>query len=72
MRLEQKLKRRSEKDIRCLKSKDFKLGGINRDSFIRLSFLFTIDKSRIDYKIGKLKSEKIKEVEKRLCEIFTR
>lgn len=63
---------RPDPDIIELKSKDFQAGVINRDNFIRPSTLFTIHKSRIDYKAGKLKKEKIKEVQDKLCEIFTR
>ena len=63
---------RPDPDILKLKSKDFKLGGINRDSFIRPSILFTIHKSRIDYKAGELRQEKIKQVEKQLIKIFIR
>lgn len=63
---------RPDPDLTDLKAKDFKSGGINRDSFIRPSTLFTIHKSRINYKAGKLKKEKIKEVQDKLVEIFTR
>lgn len=63
---------RPDSDLLDLKSKDFQLGGISRDSFIRPSILFTVHKSKINYKAGKIKQEKIREVEKKLCEIFTR
>jgi len=63
---------RPDPDLLELKIKNFQTGGINRDSFIRPSFLFTIHKSKISHKAGKIKQEKIKEVEKKLCEIFTR
>lgn len=63
---------RPDPDLLDLRSKDFQSGGISRESFIRPSVLFTIHKSKINYKAGKLKQEKIKEVEKTLCEIFTR
>ncbi|MDO8508102.1 MAG: type II toxin-antitoxin system PemK/MazF family toxin [Nanoarchaeota archaeon] len=63
---------RPDPDLVELKLKDFQSGSISRDSFIRSSILFTIHKSKIDYKAGKLKPEKIKEVEKKLVEIFTR
>jgi mRNA interferase MazF len=55
-----------------LKSKDFEAGGIKRDSFIRASVLFTVHNSKINYKAGKIKEEKIKEVENKLIELFTR
>lgn len=63
---------RLDQDLLDLKTKDFQSGGISRDSFIRPSVLFTIHRSKVEYKAGKLKQEKIKEVEKKLCEIFTR
>lgn len=63
---------RPDPDLLDLKIKDFQSGGINKDSFVRPSVLFTIHKSRIEYKAGKIKPEKIKEVEKKLVEIFTR
>jgi len=34
--------------------------------------LFTVHKSRINYKAGKIKQEKVKEVENKLVEVFTR
>jgi len=63
---------RPDPDLLELNSKDFQKGGISRDSFIRPSVLFTVHKSRIDYKAGRINSAKIKEVEKKLVEIFTR
>ena len=63
---------RPDLDLLDLKSKDFQSGGISRDSFIRPSVLFTIHKSKINYKAGRIKQEKIKEVQNKLCEIFTR
>ena len=63
---------RPDPDLLDLNVKDFQSGGISKESFIRPSVLFTIHKSGINYKAGKLKQEKIKEVENKLCEIFTR
>lgn len=63
---------RPDPDILELRKKDFQSGGISRDSFIRPDILFTIHKSRIEYLAGKIKQEKIKEVENKLCEIFQR
>jgi mRNA interferase MazF len=63
---------RPDPDLLELNSKDFQKGGISRDSFIRPSVLFTIHKSRIEYKAGKIKQEKIKEVQNKLLEVFTR
>jgi mRNA interferase MazF len=62
---------RPDPNILELKRKEFQSGGILRDSFIRPSVLFTINKSRIEYKAGKLKQEKIKQVENELVKIFT-
>ena len=63
---------RPDPDLLELNLKDFQKGGTSRDSFIRPSVLFTIHKSKIDYKAGKINSEKIKQVEEKLIEIFTR
>ncbi len=63
---------RPDQDLINLKKDDFQTGGLQRDSFVLPSFVFTIHKSKINYTAGKLKQEKIKEVERKLCEIFTR
>ena len=63
---------RPDLDIINLKREDFQNGGLQRNSFIMPSFVFTIHKSKVNYSAGKIKQEKIKEVEKKLCEIFTR
>ncbi len=63
---------RPDPDLLELGSNDFQSGGISRDSFIRPSVLFTIHKSKINYKAGKIKQEKIKEVQNKLIEVFTR
>jgi len=63
---------RPDQDLLKLNSKDFQKGGISRDSFIRPSVLFTIHKSKIEYKAGKITLEKIKEVQNKLIEVFTR
>jgi len=63
--------KRPDPNILELKKEEFQSGGISRDSFIRPSVLFTISKSRIEYKAGKLKKEKIKQVENELVKIFT-
>jgi mRNA interferase MazF len=63
---------REDPDAISIKQKDFQQGNLNRDSFVRPTILFTVHKSRIDYKAGRLKQEKIKEIEKKFCEVFTR
>jgi len=63
---------RPDPDLINLKKEDFQKGGLHRESFIMPSFLFTIHKSKIDYVAGKIKQEKIKEVQNKLVEIFTR
>ena len=64
--------KRDDEDLINLTKKDFSSGFLKHDSFIMVSLIFTADSSRIEYKIGKLKQEKIKEIENKLCEIFTR
>ena len=63
---------RPDPDLLELKLQDFKTGGISRDSFIRPSVLFTVHKSRISYKAGRIKQDKVKEVQNKLVEVFTR
>jgi mRNA interferase MazF len=63
---------RPDPDLINLKKEDFQTDGLHRESFIMPSFLFTINKSKINYVAGKIKQENIREVEKKLCEIFTR
>jgi mRNA interferase MazF len=53
-----------------LSDSDFKNGKLNLTSMIRPNRLFTADKSIILYKIGSLKDQKIKEVEKEIIKIF--
>jgi len=63
---------RPDPDIIPIIQRDFQQGGLKHDSFIRPTILFSIHNSRIDYKAGKLKQEKIRLIEKKFCEIFTR
>ncbi len=63
---------RPDPDLIELKIRDFQTGRISRDSFIRPSVLFTIHKSRLEYKAGRIKPAKIKQVQEKLCEIFSR
>jgi mRNA interferase MazF len=64
--------RRDDEDAVGLRIKDFEKGKLNLDSFIMPDKLFTAEDSIIEYLAGKLKKEKIKEVQDKLCEIFTR
>ena len=64
--------KRPDPDLISLTKDDFKQGSLNHDSFIRPTILFTIHTSRIDYKVGSLKKQKISSIEKKFCEIFTR
>lgn len=63
---------RNDEDLISLTRKDFAFGFLSSDSFIMASLIFTTDSSKISYKAGKIKSEKIKKVQNKLCEIFTR
>lgn len=63
---------RPDRDLLELSPHDFQSGGISRDSFIRPSVLFTVHKSQIEYKAGKINPSKIKEVQNKLIEVFTR
>src|SRR3989344_6983775 len=63
---------RDDEDLINLTKKDFSLGSLKYDSFIIASLIFTTDNSKVEYKAGKIKEEKIKEVQNKLCEIFTR
>lgn len=65
-------KKRNDEDLINLRRKDFSSGSLNIDSFIMASLLFTSDASRISYKAGKIKQDKIKEVQSKLIEIFTK
>ena len=64
--------KRDDEDLISLTKKDFLSGFLKQNSFIMPSIVFTAETSTIAYRIGKLKQEKVKEVEKKLCEIFTR
>ena len=65
-------KRRSDPDMIELKKSDFSEGALKTDSFIMPSIIFTAETSTIEHKAGRLKDAKVKEVEHKLCEIFTR
>jgi mRNA interferase MazF len=61
---------RPDPDLINLKKEDFQTGSLQRDSFIMPSFLFTIHKSKINYSAGKLKQEKMREIEKKPIKIL--
>jgi len=63
---------RNDEDLVNLKRKDFDSGALSSDSFIMVSLIFTSNSSRISYKAGKLNPEKIKEIQNKLVEVFTR
>ena len=63
---------RNDEDLISLRKKDFYSGSLSLDSFIMTSLIFTADSSRISYKAGKIKSEKVKEIQDKLVEVFTR
>ena len=63
---------RKDEDLIQLRKKDFESGFLKHDSFIMPSIIFTAESSTVNYKAGKVKSEKIKEVENKLIGIFTR
>lgn len=64
--------KRSDPDAIQLTDKDFQKGSLKQDSYIRPTILFSIHKSKINYKAGTLKQEKIEDIEKKFCDIFTR
>ena len=64
--------KREDEDLISLAKKDFQSGFLKQDSFIMPSIISTAESSTVAYKVGKIKQEKIKEMEKKLCEIFTR
>jgi len=64
--------KREDEDLISLSKKDFASGFLKHDSFVMTSIITTAESSSVLYKIGKLKQEKIAEVEKKLCEILTR
>ncbi len=63
---------RNDEDLVSLRKKDFFSGSLSSDSFIMTSLIFTADSSRISYRAGKMKHEKVKEVQNKLVEVFTR
>jgi len=51
-----------------INEKDFAQGSLNRESFIRIDKIASLEKSLIKYKIGSLKKEKFLEILKRVCD----
>lgn len=62
---------RPDPDLVYLFRGDFEDRGLQKDSFILPSFIFTLHKSKIKYSVGKINPIKIKEVEEKLIKIFT-
>ena len=63
---------RNDEDLISLRKKDFSSGSLSLDSFIMTTLIFTADSSKISYKAGKIKPEKVKEIQDKLVEVFTR
>ncbi|MFH1332384.1 MAG: type II toxin-antitoxin system PemK/MazF family toxin [archaeon] len=63
---------REDKDAIAITEKDFQKGKLSITSYARPTKIFTADTSIIIRKVGELQDRKIKEVENKLCEIFTR
>ena len=65
-------KKRDDEDLINLMKEDFSFGSLKFNSFIMTSLIFTTDASKISYKAGQLTLDKIKEIERKICEMFTR
>jgi len=50
-----------------LSNNDFKHGNLNRESFIRIDKISSIEKSLIKYKLGSLKQEKFNYILDKIC-----
>jgi mRNA interferase MazF len=55
----------------ALTQSDFDSGGLRIDSFVRSCHLFTIDESIIEYKVGRLKEEKVMEVVGKIVDLIS-
>ena len=64
-------KKRNDEHAVSLNQSDFMDGMPDSESFIMPSIIFTAESSKILYKAGKIKKEKIREVQEKLIEIFT-
>lgn len=49
---------------------DFEFGQLKNKSFIRIEKIFTLEKNKILYLVGKLKKEKILEIENKLIKLI--
>lgn len=54
-----------------ISSEDFEKGGLNLASIVQTNIMFTLDKSVILYKAGKLRNKTFGEVRKSLLAMFT-
>lgn len=63
-------KEKDDKYAVSLENSDFKKGSLNVSSIIRPNKLVTTNKKIINYKIGSLKENKLKEVNNKLINIF--
>lgn len=50
---------------------DFSDGSLRQESFVRANVVFTVDKSLVLYRAGRLKESKVKEIESELVRVFT-
>lgn len=50
-----------------LSNNDFKQGNLNRESFIRIDKISSIERSLIKYKLGSLKQEKFNNILDKIC-----
>ncbi len=64
--------KRDDEDLVSLKIDDFASGSLKFDSFVMVSLIFTANLSMIEYKAGKIKNDKINQVEKKLIKLFSR
>ena len=55
-----------------IKETDFILGKLKVKSFVKLTRLITIHYSKINYKLGSIKTEKMNEITEKLCELLKR
>ena len=50
----------------------FSCGFLKCNSFVMISLIFTVDVFIISYKMGELNKGKVKEIEKKLCNMFSK